>query len=121
MNKSELLQRTKNFAIRVLRLLDKIPGTSSTKIISGQLGRSATSIAANYRAACRGRSRAEFISRIGIGEEESDESQFWIELLLELFPKDEELKYLLKEATELTAIFTATGRSAKLKKGFPTA
>ncbi len=76
--------------------------------------RSATSVDANYRAACRARSKADFISKIAIVEEEADESLFWLELITESgLISAERLKDLTKEADELTAIFTATGKTAK--------
>ena len=114
MDKDELKARTKLFALRTMRLVGALPGTSVGRTIGGQLVRCGTSVGANYRAACRGRSTAEFIARIGIVEEEADECVWWLELVIEgdLLPADQ-VEPLQKEAKELTAIFTATGRTAK--------
>jgi four helix bundle protein len=76
MNERDLKNRTKRFAVSVLKFIDKLPNRRSANIIGFQLGKSASSVAANYRAACRGRSRAEFIAKIGTVEEEADESVF---------------------------------------------
>lgn len=83
MTEKELLQRTKNFALRVIKLVNALPNTITGKAISGQLVRSGTSVASNYRAACRGRSKAEFIAKLGIVEEEADESALWLEIIIE--------------------------------------
>ena len=80
---NDLKDRSKRFALRILKLVNALPNTLSARTIGGQLVRSATSVAANYRAACRGRSNAEFIAKIGIVEEETDESAFWIEMLVD--------------------------------------
>ncbi len=109
-----LKKRTKEFAIRVLRLVDSLQRGRSEDILGRQLVRAATSIGANYRAACKARSRADFISKITIVEEEADETQYWLELLIELGKSDQpEITALLEEAKELTAIFTASGKTAK--------
>ncbi len=83
MNKTVLKQRTKEFAHRCLDVVDSMPSKQSARVIGDQLARSATSVASNYRAACRARSRAEFIAKLGIVEEEADESGFWLELTTE--------------------------------------
>ena len=108
---------TKQFALRAIRLVEALPRSRVSDVIGRQLLRSATSVGANYRSACRGRSKAEFIARIGIVEDESDESLYWMELIVEagLLPKAR-LNDLLQEADELTAIFTATGRTAKKRR-----
>lgn len=113
MNKVETIIRTKSFALRVLKMVDHLPNTIAGRAIGTQLVRSATSVGANYRAACRGRSRAEFAAKLGIVAEESDESLYWIELISEagLLTK-RKIEDLLKEADELTAIFTAARRTA---------
>lgn len=113
MDKVELLRRTKQFALRILKLVDCLPQSCAGRVISQQLIRSATSIGANYRAACRGRSRAEFAAKIGVVAEEADESVYWLELIVEgeLLPKVK-IAALLVEANELTAIFTSARRSA---------
>src|ERR1700690_2787194 len=84
-----LKARTKDFALRILRLYRSLPRTDEARILGKQLLRSSTSIGANYRAACRGRSRAEFIAKLGIVLEEADETVFWLELLQEgtVFPQ----------------------------------
>ena len=112
----QLRARTKDFAIRVVRLFRSLPPASEAQIIGKQLLRSETSVGANYRAACYARSRVEFIAKIGIVTEEADETVFWIELLAELdIVRRERLDPLLKEARELTAIFSASRQTAKRK------
>ncbi len=115
----ELRNRTKQFALRVIRLVRALPKTEEARIIGRQLLRSATSVAANYRAVCRARSKAEFLAKTGIVVEESDESQFWLELLVDsgIVPR-EKLAPLSKEATELVAIFVASQSTAKQNRGF---
>lgn len=83
MDKHELLARTKVFALRALKLVDHLPRTASGRAIGNQLVRSATSVGANYRAACRSRSRAEFAAKLGVVAEEADESVYWLELVRE--------------------------------------
>jgi four helix bundle protein len=106
--------RTKDFALRVLRLYRSLPRTEEARIIGTQLLRSSTSIGANYRAACRGRSRAEFAAKLGIVLEEADETLFWLELFQEgnVFPA-EKMRDLLQEANELVSIFVSSVRSAR--------
>ena len=113
MDKRELQDRTKRFALRVLNLVDALPRTAAGRAISTQLVRAATSVGANYRSACRARSRAEFAAKLGIAVEESDESLYWLELVRDgkLVPKDK-LSLLLKEADELTAILASGRKSA---------
>jgi four helix bundle protein len=104
----ELRDRTKKFALRVIRLFRALPRTGDAQVMGKQLLRSGTSVAANYRAACRSRSRAEFLSRLSIVLEEADESALWLELLIESGTmKKEKSEPLLTEARQLTAIFTA--------------
>jgi four helix bundle protein len=114
MTKEELKKRTKQFALSIMKLVEDLPNTKAGNTIGYQIIRSGTSVAANYRAACRARSNADFISKICIVEEECDETLFWLELILEanLLGK-EKLKDILKEADELTAIFTASGKTAR--------
>jgi four helix bundle protein len=110
MNKSaELQQRTKSFALRVLKLLEHLPNSIGGRILANQLARSGTSVGANYRAACRARSRAEFASKLGTVAEEADESLYWLELI-----RDGNFigRKRISEADELTAIFTSGRRSA---------
>ena len=114
MNPQELKERTKQFALRVMRLVDALPRAAKGNAVAGQLMRSGTSVAANYRAACRSRSRPEFAAKIGVVAEEADESAFWIEFLSDAgIVKKGRVAELLKEAQELTAIFTASRQTAK--------
>jgi four helix bundle protein len=111
MNKAELQERTKNFALRVLKLIERLPCTVGGKVIATQLARSATLVSANYRAACRPRSRAEFSSKLGTVAEEADESLHWLELIRDgSFVPERRIGSLLAEADELTAIFPAGRR-----------
>ncbi|MGC1390939.1 MAG: four helix bundle protein [Bacteroidales bacterium] len=115
MNKEELKKRTKRFALKVIKLVDELPNTKAGNTIGNQIIRSGTSVASNYRSACRARSNADFISKITIVEEECDETLFWLELIEDSdLLKKEKLMDLLKEADELTAIFTASGKTARL-------
>ncbi len=114
MNAEELKRRTKEFALNVIRFVSNLPTKRDANIIAHQLLRSATSVGANYRAACRARSKDEFIAKIGIVEEESDESLYWLEILSESgLALGGELDKLIKEADELTAIFVSSRKSAK--------
>jgi four helix bundle protein len=112
-SKAEPLVRTKTFGLRILNLVDHLPRIMSGRAIGSQLVRSGTSIGADYRAACRSRSRAEFAAKLGIVAEEADETVYWLEMLRDakLIPEGK-LSELLKEANELTAIFTAGRRSS---------
>ena len=114
MNEQELKGRTKQFGLRVMKLVASLPETSAGRAIGNQLVRSGTSVGANYRAACRSRSKAEFVAKIGIVAEEADESAFWLEMIMEGgLLKPDLVTALHQEAEELTAIFTASGRTAK--------
>jgi four helix bundle protein len=109
-----LRERTKQFALRILQVFRSLPRAVDAQIIGKQLLRSGTSVAANYRAACRARSRSEFVAKIGVVVEEADETAFWIEFLTDArVMKRERLEKLLTEAHQLTAIFTASRRTAK--------
>ncbi|MCX5733344.1 MAG: four helix bundle protein [candidate division NC10 bacterium] len=115
MNQDELKRRTKQFTLRVMNLVDALPRTTTGRAIGGQLVRAGTSVGANYRAACRGRSKAEFAAKLGTVAEEADESCFWLELIVEGGLLEEGLvKPLLNEANELTAIFTAAAKTSRL-------
>lgn len=117
MNATELKKRTKKFAIETILFTRTLPKDHEGKILGNQLFRSATSVAANYRAACRSKTNASFRHKIGIVEEEADESTFWYEVIDEIDLGDKSgRKKLLKEADELTAIFTATSKSVSRKK-----
>jgi four helix bundle protein len=110
----EMRERTKSFALRVIRLFRSLPYRTDTQVLGKQLLRCGTAVAANYRAVCRARSKAEFIARIGIVAEEADEAVLWLELLTESgIISQEKTKELLKEAKELAAIFTASQKTAK--------
>ena len=117
MNRDELKKRTKNFALRVIKLVSALPNTPTGGVIGNQLLRSGTSVGSNYRAACRAKSKADFIYKIKIVEEEVDESAYWLELIIEsgLMLKSK-IESLLKEADELTAIFVSSNKTAKSKK-----
>jgi four helix bundle protein len=110
----ELRKRTKNLALRVLRLIRSLPRTDESRIIAKQIFRSATSVAANYRAACRARSTDEFSSKISIVVEEADETSFWLELLVEAKIIDEnKLKDLMNETLEITKILSHARKTIK--------
>ena len=114
MTETEMKRRTKDFALRVI----KVAGTLSRDFVGRRLGdqllRCGTSVAANYRAACRGRSKADFVNKLGIAEEEADESAFWMELLIEagLVPR-RRLEKLWNEAEQLTAILVASQKTSR--------
>jgi four helix bundle protein len=109
-----LKERTKIFALRIIKLVNALPKNIAGKNIGNQLFRCGTSTAANYRAACRARSKAEFISKLCIVEEETDESVFWLELIIESkLIKEMLVESLLKEANELLAIFVTSKKTAK--------
>lgn len=117
MTEKELKLRTRKFAVNILNFVDELPNRRSANIIGNQLGRCASSVAANYRAACRGRSHAEFVAKIGVVEEEADESTFWLDIIPDTKNGSKEaLASLLNEARELTAIFTAACKTAKQSK-----
>ena len=115
MNFQDLRDRTMNFAIEIIRFVKRFHSSSDNLIIANQLIRSATSIASNYRAACRGRSRAEYYSKLSIVVEESDETQFWLELIMKAgSSNDKKLRELYNEATELLKIFSSSRKTFKL-------
>jgi len=110
----QLKRRTQRFAIDVIFLCRRFPRTLDGYVVGKQLIKSATSTAANYRAACRSRSRNDFASKIAVVNEEADESQFWLEVTIAAKMVDNgEAKRLLAEASELTAIFTASRSTVK--------
>ena len=113
MNEQEMIKRTKQFALRVMKLVEALPRNVQGRTIASQLMRSGTSVAANYRAACRARSKPEFIAKLGTVEEEADESGFWLELIIEsglLIEKN--VRPLLIEAGELVAIAASSKKTA---------
>ena len=115
MTKEELKSRTKKFAVAVINLVDELPNTQASRVIGNQILRASTSVAANYRASCRAKSPRDFVYKLNVVEEESDETLFWLELLTEAeIVRTERVEPLMKEANELTAIFVASGKTAKL-------
>ena len=114
MNREDLQGRTKQFGIRTIRLIDSLPKSKSAGVIGRQLLRSATAVGANYRAACRGRSRADFVSKLGIALEEADESLYWLEMLVEsgLLSK-KRVANLVDEAHQIVSILAASSKTAK--------
>ena len=116
MNKQELQNRTKQFALRILKLVDALPRTAAGRAISNQLARSAMSVGANYRAACRARSRVEFAAKLGTVLEEADESLYWLEMIRDgKLLSEKRVSLLLKEAGEITAIIAA-GRKSTVRR-----
>ena len=109
-NEPDLKKRTKAFALRILKLVDSLPKTTADRALASQIVRSGTSIAANYRAACRAKSTADFIAKMGIIEEEADETLFWLESDLVLATK---LTAIKQEADELIAITVASIKTAR--------
>jgi len=115
-NKKTLLlkPRTKQFALRVIRLTESLPKTTPAQVIGKQLLRSALSVGANYRSACRARSQADFISKMGLVEEEADESAYWMEMLVEAdIMKKDGLGLLMDEASAIAAMVVASIRTAR--------
>jgi four helix bundle protein len=111
---NDLTVRTKKFALDVIRLCPVFPHGAEFQIITRQLMRSATSVAANYRSACRAKSKPDFINKLSIVEEEADESSLWLEMLAELAKKENaELARLTKEAGELVAIMVSSKKTAR--------
>ncbi len=118
MNNENLKQRTKLFALEVIKLVESLPPGQTCKILGNQLLRSGTSVGANYRAVCRAKSTADFISKMGTVEEEADESGYWLELLVDSGKvKISNVSVLLKEAGELTAIAVASINTARKSGG----
>lgn len=109
-----LKDRTKALALRVIRMAETLPRGHATDVIARQAIRSATSVAANYRAACRARSNAEFVAKLGIVEEECDETLLWLEMLVDagLIGRDR-LGNLMKETDEITAMTVASIKTAR--------
>jgi four helix bundle protein len=114
MTEKDLLQRTKDFALRVIKLVNAFPNNLAGRKIGDQLMRSGTSVASNYRAACRGRSKAEFVAKLGVVEEEADESALWMELIMESDLMQKNLvENLWQESVEITKIMAASKISAR--------
>jgi four helix bundle protein len=114
MTPEELKKRTKDFALRIIRLVESLPKGKTVEVIGRQLMRSGTSVGANYRSACRARSSADFISKMTIVEEEADESIYWMELLNESgILESQMLKDIVKEANEILAIMVCSINTAR--------
>ena len=110
----QLRDRTKRFALRIIRLSQALPRNRETNVIGGQVLRSGTAVAANYRAVGRARSKAEFVAKMGVVVEEADETVFWLEMLSDAgLVESSRLAPLQKEANELLAIFSASKRTAR--------
>jgi four helix bundle protein len=113
MTETELIERTKQFALRVIKLVGELPRTIEGRAIASQLMRSGTSVAANYRAACRARSKPEFIAKLGTVEEEADECAFWLELIIDAgLMSESKIRPLLNEASEIVAIMASSKKTA---------
>ena len=119
LEKARTLQaRTKTFALRIIRMFRSLPKTAESAIIGKQVLRSGTSVAANYRAVCRARSKAAFTAKLGVVVEEADETVFWMELLVESgIVSEEKIHSLMNEANELLAIFAASRQTARGNPG----
>lgn len=114
MTQDELKKRTKAFALRVISLVESLPTTYLGRHIGGQLTRSSTSVPANYRAACRAKSKADFIAKMGTVEEEADESAFWMEFAVDAgLVQPERVDKLLDETDQLISIFVASINTAR--------
>jgi four helix bundle protein len=107
----ELEKRTKRFAVRIIRLSSKLPNTPEARVVRNQITKSGTSIGANYREANRARSKADFRNKIDICESESSETQYWLEVIVEMeWLSFEQVKYEYEECSEFLAIFTSIGK-----------
>ena len=114
MDQTELKTRTKRFGLNVIELVEQLPKGETSYVLRRQLLRSATSVGANYRSACRGRSRAEFIAKLGVVIEEADESAYWLEMLVDAGKlQQEQAEGLIDEANQLVAILTASTKTAR--------
>ena len=117
MDQTEMKRRTKEFAKEIIRLCRKLPNNREGRLIGDQIFRSGTSVAANYKSACRARSKAEFISKLSIVEEEADETLFWLEVINEMMIFHyKKLEALMKENDEILAIVVASIKTAKKQK-----
>jgi four helix bundle protein len=117
MNEQEFKDRTKKVGIRVIKMSEALPRTPTTEVISRQLLRSATSVGANYRSACRAKSTTDIIAKMAIVEEEADESLYWVELLVELnVVKEAQIKDLMSEMNEITAMTVASIKTLRARK-----
>ncbi len=120
MTKEQMIARTKQFALRVIKLVESLSPGRTSEVIGKQLVRCATSVGANYRSACRAKSTADFISKLSIVEEEADEAIYWIELLVEAnLVKENLVENLLNEADQILAMIVASIKTSKAKKYNP--
>ena len=116
MDEKEFKNRTKQIALRVIRLVESLPKTNSAQIIGKQLLRSATSVGANYRAACRGKSEADVLHKLSIVEEEADESLYWLELLIEAnIISESKLSALMRDINEIVAMTVSSIKTLRSK------
>jgi four helix bundle protein len=114
MNEEQLKKRTKEFAKNIILLCRNLPNNREGRLIGDQMFRSGTSVAANYRAACRGRSKAEFVSKLAIVEEEADETMFWLEVINEMgIYEAPVVEDLIKESDEIIAIIVSSIKTVK--------
>jgi four helix bundle protein len=117
MGEYDLKKRTKAFALRIIKLVESLPSGKTADVIGKQLLKCGTSVGANYRASCRAKSQADFIAKMGIVEEEADESIYWMELLVESgLVRQELLDNLINEANELVSIVVSSIKTAKQNK-----
>ena len=117
MSHENLKQRTREFALRIIKLVESLPNTPTARVIGNQLLRCGTSVGANYRAACRARSKAEFISKMGIVEEEADESIYWIELLIDTnLVNQNRVTDLIDEGNQIVSIIVSSINTARNSK-----
>jgi len=116
MTEQEFKDRTKQIALRIIRLVESLPNTHSAQIIGKQLLRSATSVGANYRAACRGKSTADILHKLAIVEEEADESLYWLELLIESeIVTEKKLSVLMSDINEIVAMTVSSIKTLRSK------
>jgi len=116
-NENEFKDRTKQIALRVIRLVEALPKTTSAQIIGKQLLRAATSVGANYRAACRGKSEADVMHKLSIVEEEADESLYWLELLVEAnIISENKLASLIQDTNEIVAMTVSSIKTLRIKR-----
>ena len=114
MNSDQLKQRTRAFALRIIRLAESLPDTATARVIRNQMLRCGSSVGANYRAACRAKSKPDFISKMGIVEEEADETMYWLELLIDAdIVKRSRISDLLNEADEILSIVVTSIKTAR--------
>ncbi len=117
MNADEMKKRTQAFALRVVKLVESLPKNSTAHVLGSQLLRCGTSVAANYRAACRARSKADFVSKMGVVEEEADESIFWIEMLVDVgLMKQTRVAELIDEGHQILSITVSSINTARGSK-----